>query len=30
MIARLRELRADGAVRCMKPGREATWEKTLA
>lgn len=30
-IARaLRELRAEGAVRCAKPGRDATWEKTLA
>jgi Fic family protein len=29
-IARaLRELRAEGAVRCMKPGRDATWEKTI-
>lgn len=28
-IARaLRELRAEGAVRCTKPGRDATWEKT--
>lgn len=27
-IARaLRELRAEGAVRCVKPGRDATWEK---
>jgi Fic family protein len=27
-IARaLRELRAEGAVRCLKPGRDATWEK---
>jgi Fic family protein len=30
-IARaLRELRAEGAVRCVKPGRDATWEKTPA
>src|SRR5204863_389039 len=30
-IARvLRELRLEGAVRCVKPGREATWEKTPA
>jgi Fic family protein len=28
-IARaLRELRSEGAVRCVKPGRDATWEKT--
>jgi Fic family protein len=28
-IARaLRELRAEGAVRCVKPGRDAMWEKT--
>jgi hypothetical protein len=28
-IARaLRELRAEGAVRCVRPGRDATWEKT--
>jgi Fic family protein len=28
-IARaLRELRVDGAIRCVKPGRDATWEKT--
>jgi len=28
-IARaLRELRAEGAVRCLKPGRDATWEKS--
>jgi len=27
-IARaLRELRAEGAIRCLKPGRDATWEK---
>jgi Fic family protein len=27
-IARaLRELRAEGAIRCVKPGRDATWEK---
>ena len=27
-IARaLRELRAEGVVRCLKPGRDATWEK---
>jgi uncharacterized membrane protein len=27
-IARaLRELRAEGAIRCAKPGRDATWEK---
>ena len=30
-IARaLRELRVDGVVRCVKPGRDATWEKTPA
>ena len=30
-IARaLRELRLEGAVRCVKPGRDATWEKTPA
>jgi Fic family protein len=30
-IARaLRELRAEGAVRCVKAGRDATWEKTRA
>jgi len=30
-IARaLRELRAEGAVRCVKPGRDATWEKLSA
>ena len=30
-IARaLRELRAEGAVRCVKPGRDATWEKVRA
>lgn len=28
-IARaLRELRAEGAIRCLSPGRDATWEKT--
>lgn len=28
-IARaLRELRVEGAIRCVKPGRDATWEKT--
>jgi Fic family protein len=28
-IARaLRELRSEGAIRCAKPGRDATWEKT--
>src|SRR6266508_680863 len=28
-IARaLRELRAEGAIRCLNPGRDATWEKT--
>ena len=28
-IARaLRELRAEGTIRCLKPGRDATWEKT--
>lgn len=28
-IARaLRELRAEGAVRCLNPGRDAAWEKT--
>lgn len=27
-IARaLRELRAEGAIRCLKPGRDATWER---
>jgi DNA-binding HxlR family transcriptional regulator len=27
-IARaLRELRAEGAIRCLKPGRDAMWEK---
>ena len=30
-IARaLRELRAEGAIRCLKPGRDATWEKIEA
>ena len=30
-IARaLRELRVEGAIRCVKPGRDATWEKTPA
>ena len=30
-IARaLRELRIDGAIRCVNPGRDATWEKTPA
>ena len=29
-IARaLRELRAEGAIRCLKPGRDATWEKIV-
>jgi hypothetical protein len=29
-IARaLRELRAEGAIRCLKPGRDATWEKLV-
>jgi Fic family protein len=23
----LRQLRAEGAIRCLKPGRDATWEK---
>jgi hypothetical protein len=28
-IARaLRELRAEGAIRCVRPGRDAAWEKT--
>jgi hypothetical protein len=26
----LRELRAEGAVRCVRPGRDATWEKRSA
>jgi DNA-binding HxlR family transcriptional regulator len=30
-IARaLRELRLEGAVRCVKPGRDATWEEAPA
>jgi Fic family protein len=30
-IARaLRELRIEGSIRCVKPGRDATWEKTRA